>query len=443
MNATRRFQRFFVGVGILFLVGCQKANTFQPPPPPTVTVAKPVVQTVTDYLEETGTTEASDYAQVRARVRGFLEEIQFEPNQEIKKGDVLYKIEKDIYEAALEQANAELAQSNASIAQANASLAVANAELKRADEQFKTAQRLVQRNALSREEYDNREAAFGVAKAEVERANSEILSAKARVAKAEAAKADATIDLRYTTVESPIDGQVDKTNVYVGNLVGDGEATHLTTVVNFDPMFATFSISERALLNIIGQRDEKRDKKTVRMFLGREIDKGYPIAGHLNYYDTAVDESTGTYLVRGEFPNPGERPSLLPGLFVRIRVPVGEIENAILIPERAVASDQLGRYVLVVNSENEVERRDVQLGTKLDSMIVVRDGLKSTDRLVVDGVQRARVGAKVTPKEIELTPPKDDTGRYDAPFQPPPETETDPMSDPEIEQPVRAEKRSN
>lgn len=446
MNVSFRFQRLCVGVGLCVLVGCQEANTFQPPPPPTVTVAKPVVQTVTDYLEETGTTEASDYAQVRARVRGFLEEIEFQPNQIVKKGDELYKIERDTYEAALEQANAELEQANASVAQADASLAVGTAELKRAEEQFKTAERLVQRNALSREEYDNREAAYGIAKAEVARAKSEILAAKARVAKAEATKKDATIDLDYTTVVSPITGQVDKTNVYVGNLVGNGEATHLTTVVQYDPMFATFSISERALLNIIGQRTEKREKKSVRMYLGREIDEGYPFEGWLNYYDTAVDESTGTYLIRGEFPNPGERPQLLPGLFVRIRVKIGEIQDAILIPERAVASDQLGRYVLIVNEENEVERRDVELGTKLDSMIVVRDGLEPSDRIVVDGVQRARVGAKVTPEEIQLTPPKDNTGMNGNAPGPSPEKATNPANNPEAkptEQPAKAAKPSN
>lgn len=425
-------------MGLLFLVGCRQPNTFQPPPPPTVTVAQPVVQTVTDYLEETGTTEASDYAQVRARVRGFLEEIKFEPNQIVKKGDVLYKIEQDTYVAALDQAKAELAQATAAIAQAEASVDVAEAEKKRAEEQFKTAQRLIQRNALSQEEFNDREAAFGVAQAEVQRANSEIAAANARKAKAEAAVKNAELDLNYTTVDSPIAGQVGKTNVYVGNLVGDGEATHLTTVVQYNPMFATFSISERALLNITGRKKvsdtEQVDKRSVKMYLGREIDKGYPFEGWLNYYDTAVDESTGTYLIRGEFPNPGPKNELFPGLFVRIRVPIGKIPDALLVPERAVASDQLGRYVLVVNQDDEVERRDVELGIKLDSMVVVEEGVERNDRIVVDGVQRARVGAKVTPKMIELTPPQDTTGLNGTPAKPP-ESETDEPGNPEEKEP--------
>lgn len=401
---------FFSGCAAWSATGCKETNTFQPPPPPSVTVAKPVVQTVTNYVEETGTTEATDYAEIRARVRGYLQEIQFQPNDEVTKGQPLYVIEPDFYQAKVDQAKAAVEQANAGLERATASKVVAEADYANALAKLNRAKPLYEKGAVTKEELDERIAEEKVAAAAIEAATAAIAGAKATIAEANAALQDAELDLSYTTVVAPIDGRIDKTNVYVGNLVDDVSATHLTTIVKYDPIYATFNISERALLQLMDDPERDRGDRSkyadVKFYLGREIDEGFPFVGQLDYVDLAVDQSTGTYKIRGVFSNPGPRWQLVPGLFVKIRIPMGQQKDAILVPERALASDQLGKYLLVVNSENKVERRDVTVGLKVDSMVVIEKGLDGQDRVVVDGIQRARVGANVVPEETTLTPPK-------------------------------------
>ena len=377
---------FFVGrrpavVSLLSLwavaaFGCGQANQYEPPPPPSVTVAKPLVKTVTNYIEETGTTEAVEYVEVRARVRGFLEQINFEPGADVMAGDVLYVIEQAEYQAK--------------VAAARADLDAKGVALTKAEIEYGRQQKLF---------VDAATAETNVVAAQADRDG-----AIAMQAASQAALDQAKLNLEYTEVRTPIDGRVGKTLVKVGNLVGDSGATHLTTVISYDPIYANFNINERVFLSLIVRRsrDERieADQNEIPFFLARAGDDGFPFEGHFNYADLAVDQSTGTYAIRGIFPNPDQK--IVPGLFVRVRIPIGIQEDALLIPELALGADQAGRYALVVSSQNIVERRNVTVGIKDGDMVVIDEGLGPDDWVVIQGVQRARAGAEVKPNQTLL-----------------------------------------
>jgi len=368
-----------LGACTILGAGCTEPNQYQPPPPPSVKVAKPLVRTVTDYLEETGTTEAVDRVEVRARVKGFLEKVQFEEGGDVKKGDVLYVIEQREYKAKADAAQAELD--------------AMQVRLDRAEIEYKRQQKLFAEKATA-------EVKVVLAKAQRD-------AALAGVAASRAALDLAKLDLEYTTVRAPISGRIGKTLVKAGNLVGDTGATHLTTIIRYDPIYVNFSVNERALLEAIsrhgsdrtGRKD--RDKKALVLFLQRATDTRFPFEGRFDYADLTVDQSTGTFMVRGLFANPDRK--IIPGLFVRVRMPIGVHKNSILVPEAAMAADQAGRFVLVVNSKNVVERRNITIGSKQGTLVVVKSGLKPNERVVVAGIQRARPGSKVVPEETTIS----------------------------------------
>ncbi len=363
-------------LAVAWLAGCAQPNQYQPPPPPSVTVARPVVQTVTNFLEETGSTEPVEMVSIRARVSGYLEKINFEAGADVEAGDVLYVIQKREYEADVNSAKAE-AQSM--------QVALELAEL-----EFKRQQNLVADNATAQTKVDQAKAARDGALAALDGAN--------------AALDRAELDLEYTEVKTPISGRVGKTLVKLGNLVGEGEATHLTTVISYDPIYVNFNISERALLAAKRMKNpdgaEEPDITNIKAYMRRASDTGFPFTGHLEYMDLAVDQSTGTFMIRGIFPNPNMQ--IIPGLFVRVRIPLGTTKDAVLVPERAVSADQAGRFVMIVGDDGVVERRPIGKGEKYDDMVVITDGLNGNESVVVDGIQRSRPGAKVSPKEIEL-----------------------------------------
>jgi RND family efflux transporter MFP subunit len=355
--------------------GCQPKNVYEPPPPPTVTIAQPVQKSVTNYLEETGTTEAVERVEVRARVKGFLTQVNFEPGADVKKGDILYIIQPREFKAQVDAAQA--------------ALDAAQVALDKAKIEYARQQKLLAGNATS-------ETQVVAAKAEEDGAAAEVAAAKAVLDQKQ-------LDFEYTEVRAPIDGRVGKTLVKAGNLVGDSEATHLTTVIKYDPIYANFNISERALLNIIQQTPHNEQNRValgdVKLFLRRANDTDFLFEGRGDYAALDVDQSTGTFLIRGIFPNPERK--IVPGLFVRIRLPLDVQKDALLVPERAVGADQRGKYVLVVNRENEVERQPVTVGTKTDDMVVIREGLEAGAQVIIEGLQRARPGAKVTPRTAE------------------------------------------
>ena len=378
-RASHLFVRFlYLPIALALVgIGCAPPNEYQAPQAPKVEVSTPLVETVTSFLEETGTTEAVGMVKIRARVRGFIEEIRFQTDEEVSTDDILYVIENPTYEAAVEKAKADLA--------------VAQADYVNADAQYKADAPLVGKGVVTREQLDQRIAERSIA--------------QANIYAAQATLKEKQIDLNYCEIRSPIDGRVGKTLVKKGNLVDGTEGTHLTTVINYDNIYGNFYISERVLQEImqnspVREGGEEVDKQKVKMYLAREIDGDeFPFEGHLDYWDLAVEESTGTYAIRGIFKNGDGK--LIPGMTVRIRVPMRPIENALLVPEGCIGVDQTGRYVLVVNEDNVVKRHSVKVGPRFGDLQVISEGLTKDDRVVMSGLQRARLDAKVDPQPYE------------------------------------------
>lgn len=368
------------------LAACEQKNAYVEPPPPKVTTAQPLKQEVIDYLEFTGTTRAFEEVEIRARVAGFLQSMHFTPGTFVEKGDQLFVIDPREYRAALNAAQAELDS--------------AKAQLRRAETEYARAQRLFKQKAGAeknvvqwRGERDIAKAAVAMAKARVERAR---------------------LDLDYTKVTAPIAGRVGRNLVDVGNLVGEGEPTLLTTITRYDPMYVYFNLNERDLLKVMAMyreriRERGLDTDTdpdieadIPLFLGLANQEGYPHEGKLDFAESGVDPGTGTLKLRGVFPNPAKPKVLVPGLFTRLRMPIDEREDALLVTERAIGADQGGRYLLAVNSENVVEKRLIRMGQLVDGLRVIEEGLQPGDWVIVNGLQRARPGAKVDPERTDM-----------------------------------------
>ncbi len=368
------FKFCFLGLALLAgLTGCQQSQEFVEPPPPPVTVARPLQQPVTIYREFTGTTEAIESVEIRARVKGFLDSIHFRPADDVVQGELLFIIAQEPYQADLDRAKATL-QSR-----------IADHELAKATARRKEA-------ALK---------ARAISKLEVLQAEAEVLTAKAAIAEARADLRNAEINYSYTEIRAPISGRIGRNLVDVGNLVGAEEQTLLTTIVKFQPMYAYFNVNERDLLRYHKNRTERGPDYDPVFELGLANEKGYPHKGRLDYLSNRVDETTGTITVRGEFPNVTGR--MVPGLFARIRIPEPTQQEALLVPENALGRDQRGTYVLVANSENVVEYRLLEVGAQVDGGLrIVEDGLRPEDWVIVNGFQRARPGAKVSPEQTDL-----------------------------------------
>jgi RND family efflux transporter MFP subunit len=367
----RRFSVCLAAFGASLLAACGQSNTYQAPPPPKVTVAKPVEQKVTRYFEATGNTAAVNSANLVARVQGFLTEINYTDGQPVKRGEHLFTIEPEPYRLRLQQARAAEAAALATVVQTQAD--------------FERQQELVQRQAASKAAFDN---------ATANRDN-----AKARLLQAEADTRQAQINLDYTRVLAPFNGIVTARQVSIGELVGTGGTQVLATIVQLDPIYANFTASERDVLHV---RDMlvKRGERAANLLgteveVGLQTDPGFPHKGKLDYIAPTVNQSTGTLAARAELPN--EQRLMLPGFFVRVRVPLEETP-ALLVPSVALGSDQGGRYVLVVNGDNVIEQRKVEVGPSVGEMAVVENGLKADDRVVTAGLLRAIPGQKVDPQ---------------------------------------------
>ncbi len=360
-------------VALLALAACGDQNHYVAPPPPKVTVAAPTKQVVTRYLELTGNTAAVNSADLVARVSGFVQDIQYQDGAIVKKGTPLFTIEPEPYDVKLKQAQAAEAS--------------AQATLKQAQAEYDRQSALVSSQTISRSSFDqataNRDAAQG--SYDQARANTQL----------------AQLNYDYAHVTAPFDGVVMARQVSVGQFVGGGGApTVLATIVQIDPIYASYNISEQDVLRIreeIARRGMGRDDlMQVPVEIGLQSETGYPHKGHFNYAAPMVNASTGTLAARAIFDNKDR--SLLPGYFVRIRIPVSDEADALLVPDAALGSDQGGRYLLVVNKDNVVEHRNVKTGPLLDGMRVIDDGLKADDSVVVAGVLRAIPGQKVDPQ---------------------------------------------
>ena len=364
---------FATGAGMLtLLTACGEENRFIPPPPPKVTVQFPVQQTVTPYLEATGNAASVNNIKLVARVQGYVQEIKYQDGQAVKKGTPLFVIEPEPYKVQLEQAQA---------AEEGAKATLINAEA-----EFTRQQELQSKDVSTQANLDKA------------RANRD--TARANVLQAQANTQNAEINLGYTTVSAPFDGVVTARKVSVGELVGGSHTSELATIVQINPIWVWFNLSERDVQRVRAQMAERgvtvaEIVNKVPVEVGLQTESGYPHKGLLDYVSPEVNQSTGTLQVRGIFDNPA--PALLPGYFVRVRVPLRP-QQAMLVPQVAVGSDQTGRYVLTVNADNIVDQRRVQLGQTVGDMRVIESGLKPDDRVVVEGILDAVPGQKVDPQ---------------------------------------------
>jgi RND family efflux transporter MFP subunit len=344
---------------------------------------------VTDYLEFTGNTAAFNKVQLRARVEGYLEKVLFQDGDLVKKGQLLFLIQQNTYEAKLKQAESEVLANKA--------------RLWHAETEFVRFSGLVKEKAAAQTEED---------KWRYERDAS-----RAAVVASEASVVLARLNLSYTRVTAPFDGRIDRRLKDPGNLVGGGEPTLLAEVNQIDPIYVYFNISEHDLLRVRGQtKESEAAEKKWPVYMGLANESGYPRQGHLDFAAITLNPTTGTLLLRGVFPNP--KYAILPGLFARVRAPLDAAKPALLIPEVAIGYDQMGPYILVVDDKNVVERRGVKLGPQSDDRRVVTEGLKEDEWVVVNGQLQAIPGKQVNP-EKEAQP---GSGGPKAPAAPKPET---------------------
>lgn len=363
----------------LTLTACGEKNTFVPPPPPKIEVAQPLKKTVTRYLEATGNTAAVNTTTLVARVQGFIQAIKYNDGDPVKAGDVLFVIEQKPYQLSLEQA--EAGQSSA------------QADTKKAEADYKRQVDLAAKNIASQATLDQSTAAKDAAIAKQTQSEVDIEQAK--------------LNLSYTEVKAPFDGIVTARDVSLGQLVGAGSPTTLATIVQLDPIYVNFAVSETDVQDIRSsmraQGLTRDDLKKIPVEVGLQSEQGYPHRGTLDYAAPTITAATGTLLVRGVLPN--ENRSLLPGYFVRVRVPRAEQPNMLLVPDRVVGSDQSGRYVLVANKDNELEQRKVVLGQQVGDLRVIDKGLKADDRVVISGLMSVIPGQKIDPVAKTIAPP--------------------------------------
>ncbi|MCW2241154.1 efflux RND transporter periplasmic adaptor subunit [Azospirillum canadense] len=358
-------------VSLLLLAACGEKNHYVAPPPVKVTVAHPVQQPFTRYLEATGNAAAVNSVDLVARVQGFVQEIHYKDGDVVKQGAPLFTIEPEPYQVR--------------VTQAQATEDGATATLKQADAEYKRQAELALRDNTSKSALDQ-----ALATRALDQANLTQAKTNTRLAQ---------INLGYTQVTAPFDGIVTARLVSVGELVGTSP-TQLATIVQLDPVYVTFNISEPDLLRVRALMKRRGltpgDLKKVPVEVGLQSETGYPHKGLFDYAAPIVNAATGTLPVRAVFQNADR--ALLPGLFLRVRVPIGEDETALMVPDAALGSDQGSRYVLVVNQDNVVEQRKVEVGPSDGGLRVIDSGLKPDDRVIVAGAVRAIPGQKVDPQ---------------------------------------------
>jgi RND family efflux transporter MFP subunit len=367
----------------MFCIGV--AGCTQAPPgadeslPPPVMVSYPVEREVTDHADFTGRTAAVDSVEVRAHVWGYLDKVNFKEGDLVKKGDVLFELDPRPYQALLDQAKAKVAQDEA--------------QLKFDEAEYQRNLSLIRTRAASQSDLDKTAAARGVDIANIAADKAVVVSRQ--------------LDLEYTKVTAPVSGRVSRYVVTSGNLIQSGDqggGTLLTTIVSVDPMYVYFDVDEHTVLRVRKMIREGKAKSArvaeLPVWLGLANEDGHPHRGLINFVDNQVNPKVGTLRLRGVFPNADE--VLSPGLFARVRVPIGFPHHAVLISDRAVDTDQGQKIVYVVNKDDKVATRPVYLGALHEGLREVVDGLKPGERIVVNGLQQVRPGLKVEPKLVDM-----------------------------------------
>lgn len=372
----RVLQRSAILSAFFFLAACsEEQEQAAAPPPPTVEVLEVQSQPVENIVELPGRVQAVAIAEVRARVNGIIQERLYEEGSDVEAGQPLFRIDPQEMQAALNSAQAALEG-------AEATAANTARDVRRYEE-------LVERGAIAQQDYDT--------------AVARLRTAQAEVSQARAAVETAELNLGYTRVESPIDGVAGRAEVTIGALVSAANGTLLTRVEQFDPVYVNFSQASSDLLAIraqfaSGQLTLPEDGRVpVEIIL--ENGQPYPHSGYVDFYAMSIDRSTGTVAIRAQVPNPDRL--LLPGQFVRARVTAGTRAESIVIPQRAVMMNQRGASVMIVGEDNVVGTREVTLGSMRGSDWIVREGLESGDRVIVEGGQNAQSGAPVKPVPFE------------------------------------------
>jgi membrane fusion protein (multidrug efflux system) len=365
-----------LGTTLFFISGCGGESTSSSPPAPSVIVAPVVQETVAIYGEYVGQTESPRSVELRARVEGFLEKINFKEGSLVNKGDLLFVIDPRKYQADYHQVKAKIASDEAALLKA----------------------RQDARRFRSLHEKD------AVSTSRLESAISREKKNEATVMADYQALEQAKLNLSYTKIVAPLSGRIGRTDVRVGSLVGRGEPTLLATISKIDPVYVNLSISERDyLLAIKKQKEMKKQPGAGRSVSENDVgitmiladDSIYPHEGTMNFIDRKVDEFTSTLPIRLEFPNPDGL--IRPGQFARIRAVLETRKNALLVPQRAVQEGMEGASVFVVGPDNTVEKRRVKVGSRQGSQWIIEEGLRAHDQIIIEGIQKVRPGIQVNP----------------------------------------------
>ncbi|HRF01178.1 MAG TPA: efflux RND transporter periplasmic adaptor subunit [Pirellulaceae bacterium] len=412
--------RFSILATLVTLAGCGSSNRYAEPPPPGIHWARPVRHELVEYLEFTGMTQAQETVEIRARVRGFLDERLFVEGASVTTDQLLLVIDEEPFQLALAAARARRDECAAALEQVKVSKAreVAAAQVELAEARLRLARQeeervlgLGQRGAITAAEIDqtiamreSRDAELATAKATLDQTTATyetgIRTAQAQLDAATIAVSDAERELSYCRMSSPIDGRIGRAAFDVGNLVGDNDSSVLATVVKSSPIVAYATLSEAQLRRVpqLLELDRARAAgEELTIELGLPESDGFPLVGRVDYLDPAVDPGTGTIRLRGVFEVDGR--NILPGMFVRLRIPIARRSDALWVPERAIGTDQSGDFVLIVDDQDLAQIRPVEVGPAERGFRAVRGELNETDRVIVSGLLLARPGNPVSPTE--------------------------------------------